>query len=213
MSLSFSLSGLGPDINDPLYGLFDLERNIFYRVDFRKSTIEHLHDLANSHRKLAVMPIDCCANWHRTLVDNSTCNHWGLSVFTPDQRPNALLYNEVCLVENYINIDDQTQTLIGNLAFVTEMLNKLQSIEYQFEHQPLTKVEIMFADDAWVKQSIEKEFFHFKNNKNIFEKVLEKIKLCAQQLNIDQDDYCDVFAQQIQQITLGCDQNFFKNLL
>jgi hypothetical protein len=207
MNQKFSLPGMGPNLTDPLYGLFDIKRNFFYRVDYRQSMISDLYNIVKNLRTVMVVPLHQCVNWHRNLVDNSICINWGLDVFMSEQRLSSLSYNNLCLIENYTTIDSQTQTLINNLAFVTTMLDTLhKDIEYCWP----TKVEIMFADDLWVKQAIEKEFLYFKNYKSIFETIMEEIKLCAQQLQIDQVDYCDQLTQQIKQITFNCDQTFFK---
>jgi hypothetical protein len=200
--------GIGPNPADPLYGLFDKTGNFFYQVDYRKTLIDDLYTIIKDYKNVAVVPVHLCTNWEYTLIDNSVCNRWGLDVFIAEHRPTALIHNIVTLIERHNTIDVQTQNVIDNLKFLTKILNNFynRAPNYRIPEELL----IMFDNDPWIKQSIEKECYFIEKYKNIFKIIGEEIKLYARTLNINLIDYPDRVKQQIKQIEFACDQSFFR---
>ena len=201
---------LGPKTNNLLYGLLDLEHNFFYQVHFKKFAIEHLFKLIDGHRPVAVVSLHSCTNWYRTLIDNTNCNHWGLDTFCSKLRSNSLIFNSVFLIEHHTNIDNNLQLLIDNLNFVLETLfyklpTKSKSVDYHFPEN----LSMLFADDPWVKQSIEIEIHHSEIVKNQHNSNIENFFSLTKDFNINQTNYQNELTQQINQYCWEFNPYFF----
>ena len=207
---------LGPESNNLFYGLLDLEHNFFYRVHFKKSAIEHLCKLASDHRPVAVIPLHTCTNWYRNIVDNTNCNRWGLDTYCLELRPDSLLFNSACLIENHSNIDKNLQLLIDNLNFVLEILfYKLPTISKSFDYNFPEKISILFADDPWVKKAIGLELQYSNTVNDRHNAAIEKFFSFTEDFKIDQITYQDELTQKIKQYCLEISAYFFvseKNL-
>jgi hypothetical protein len=204
-----NLNELGPDSNNKLYGLLDTQDNFFYKVYFEQAIIEHLQTLIQDRRPTVVIPLHKCSNWHRNIVDNTNCSHWGLDVFSSEYRSASLTYKNINLIQNYHVVDCTTQILFDNLSFVTNLLTfklPVDNIRFQMPE----KLQIMFNDDPWVQKAILKEKHYLDQYTVLYDDIVEEIKKFTQEINIDQTDYVDQLEQKIKAQLIQCDQSFFK---
>jgi hypothetical protein len=205
---------LGPSANG-LYGLFDAQRNFFYQVHFDKLAVDYLSDLISHITPVSVVPLHYCANWHRNLIDNTNCTQWGISAFRPDARSSALINNDVCLVEYNCNVDSKLQVLIDNLEYLLKMLFYILPVEpTYFECCIPKKIQVMFADDAWINQAIGHELSQAEQFKNSYAQHMKEIQSIPKNFKIDQIDYRELVDLEIKKYCLQVNENFFtrKNL-
>jgi len=203
------LPELGPDSNKQLFGLLDLQDNFFYKVYFEKSILEHLQTLLQHRRSTIIIPLHECSNWNRNIIDNTVCNHWGLDVFASDLRSLALCYQNINLTQTCQQFDNNLQTLMDNLSFVTDLLTVKLPID-NIEFQMPVKVQIMFAKDPWLQEAILKEKQYLDQYTVLYNGIITEVKNFTQEINIDQVDYVDQLEQKIKTRLMQCDQSFFK---
>lgn len=203
------LPELGPDSNKQLFGLLDLQDNFFYKVYFERSILEHLQTLLQHRRSTIIIPLHECSNWNRNMVDNTVCNQWGLDVFVSDLRSLTLHYRNINLTQTCRQFDNNLQTLMDNLFFVTDLLTvKLPTDNIEFRTP--VKVQIMFAKDLWVQEAILKEKQYLDQYTVLYNGIITEIKKFTQEINIDQADYVVQLEQKIKLRLVQCDQSFFK---
>jgi hypothetical protein len=169
-------------------------------VYFEKSVIEHLYELIKDLAIVAIVPLHCCTNWHRNIIDNTNCSHWGLNAFWSESRPASLIFNDVCLIESCNDINEHAKLLINNLNFVlTTVFHNISINLKKFEYKFPEKISLLFADDPWVRTAIDTEIKYFEIYKNIYNTNLKEILAFTKNFDINQSDYCDKLDQKIKQ--------------
>jgi hypothetical protein len=98
-----------------------------------------------------------------------------------------------------------------NLEYVAQILfHKLVIAPESFKWPTAEKVQLLFADDAWIAQAICHEISYGNKYKNIHAQHIEKIQSIIKNFKIDQTDYRYLLKEKITQYCLQVNENFFR---
>lgn len=167
-----ALFELGPESSSTLYGLLDLSNNFFYLVYHDREIVVKLQSAMTKICPTLVVSLHHCNNWHRNLIDNTVCQHWGLNSYSKSHRSMCLQEQQLTLIENSVLPNADLLRISDNLQQALAFLDMLESASRAFESkfdEPVL-APAMFADDAWINLSarLEQKFYQaylqdFKN--------------------------------------------------
>jgi hypothetical protein len=181
--------GMGRSLQDPLYGLLDIDLNFFYVVDYRKHVIEQLHNLIGIHKTVTTIPLHACKNWYLNKIDNTVCHNWGTTMFDSEMRSLSLKQNDISLTPNGLEITDELKFLIQNCQETSILLAAIVDQSGK-PNYVASEIIYFFANDPWVQKANNIEKQTFDNKKTQLLDMNNQLKSIMTQCSIDSADYC-----------------------
>jgi len=207
--------GIGPSLQDPLYGLLDVDQNFFYIVDYKKNMIDLLHDVMSSHKNVTIIPIHTCLGWFHQQIDNSVCCQWGVNFFDSHERIPGLMDNNMRLIPKSSGVAPSTQIIIKNLFYLVSVCEKIEGCnKFYFDYRTPKNVLIMFADDHWIQAAHKTELNYDKHAKTRWQDLLQQIYQLMKRHDINTEQYADSINQSIKKLAIDTIPYFYplKNL-
>lgn len=184
---------LGSESTPTLYGLLDMPGNFFYLVYHDRELIARIQHLLIGHKITHVVPLHDCHNWHRNLVDNTVSHRWGIDAFCEADRPQALKFQQLGLVQNSNQPADDAMivktNLVTALQFLYELKKRLQYCLSGFS-EPLATASL-FATDAWVQSALETEIEHYYTYVTVLTNKHDQLADLVCQLDITDPAYAN----------------------
>ena len=186
---NYTKIGVGPSLQDPLYGLLDIDLNFFYVVDYRKHVIEQLHNLIGIYKTVATIPLHACKDWYYNKIDNAMCYNWGITMFDSEMRSLSLKQNDMRLIPNGLEITDELKIPIKNCQETGILLATIAD-QCGEPNYVLSKTIYFFANDPWVQKANHIEKQTFDNKKSQLLDINDQLKSIMTQYSIVSVDYC-----------------------
>jgi hypothetical protein len=183
MPHSSAFLGVGPSEQDPLYGVIDTTRNFFYVVDYRLVMATRMAAVLASFAPVRLLALHECRNWSANLIDNSVCERWGIET---DLKSGLLT-----LVENHAAVRETDLLVMQNLDFVRRIFLTIDArdAENVMQDLPLTRAQVMFAQDAWVQSAAEIETGYHAHARGLWQATKQSLVQILASTDISTRDY------------------------
>lgn len=187
MPHSSAFLGVGPSEQDPLYGVIDTARNFFYVVDYRLVMATRMAAVLARFAPVRLLALHECGNWSANLIDNAVCERWGIET---DLRSGLLT-----LVENHITMQAADLEVMQNLDFVRRIFLTIDArdAENVMQDLPLTRAQIVFAQDEWIQSAAEIETAYHVHARGLWQATKQSLVQILASTDISTRDY----AQQV----------------